>query len=341
MSVGSTLYAALLRSHELERQRKLEQQRYDDQRYDKSIEQLHASHQRSEDAKNAEFDRKLKVAELMGKTAGATGQGAPTFSNPAVQEWGSAAYGAGASQRQLGAEQLANTRQTSAENELLRMDNDPYNAPTEQVSEAAVDIYNRRIPGMNLQAPLVERMTPVRGGSGGGAPQLNLATKLTAQLQRNPLWKSGQEVKIAYNRLQTAPDNRAGDLAVAYGYAKIMDPNTGVKEGERADLDNAASWDERTRVLYNMVLDGKRLPPQIRQELIQSGGTVYASYRGQYNRLLRHYTKLAESNNLDPALVLGDYGMTEDASPPGGSFGGASRDRNQDAQLLEEILGGR
>ena len=317
-SIGSTLYVALLRAHELERQRKKEQAQYDDQRYDKSMEQLNATHALSETAKNSEFERKLKMAQMLGQSAGKTGREKPVgLGNSAAQEWSNAAYVGGEATRELDSQKRAMEDERWARRYATGLSNNPYNDPSEEVDRIAIDTMNKSIPGANVRGPLVNRMTPpARASAGGGRNQLSPTVKLVAQLHREPIFKNAQDVKTAYDRLTLAPDDRMGDASIVYGYAKIMDPTTGVRDGERADVSNAASWPEQIRVLYNNALDGKRLPPRQRQEIIGSAKTTFAAFRNRYDRLVTQYRALAENDLLDPDLVVADYGFSDQTSQP-------------------------
>jgi hypothetical protein len=67
-----------------------------------------------------------------------------------------------------------------------------------------------------------------------------------------------------------APDTPQGDLAIIYSFAKAMDPGSVVREGEMDMATATASLPQEYRAAALKLSEGKRLPPQVRQGLIES-----------------------------------------------------------------------
>lgn len=76
--------------------------------------------------------------------------------------------------------------------------------------------------------------------------------------------KGYTEVKEAYQRILASEPNPAGDLSLIFGFMKMLDPMTGVREGEYANAANAAGIPERIRIQYNKAIDGDKLSPDQR-----------------------------------------------------------------------------
>lgn len=68
-----------------------------------------------------------------------------------------------------------------------------------------------------------------------------------------------QTVKSAYGRLLASEDTAVGDLSLIFGYMKMLDPGSVVREGEFATAQNAAGVPERIMNVYNRVVNGERL----------------------------------------------------------------------------------
>ena len=275
-SIGSTLYVALLRAHELERQRKKEQAQYDDQRYDKSMEQLNATHALSETAKNAEFERKLKMAQMLGQSAGKTGRDKPVgLGNSAAQEWSNAAYVGGEATRELDqqkrARELEDQRmrgQTSMEDRIVGLSNNPWNDPTEEADALVPGIVNRRIPGANVTGPLVNRMTPPMKPVGGGRndPVMTLRKEFSGR----PNQKEYNAAQSQVQAIQTAANDGAGDLTVIMGFARITQPGSrGVTDADFTNFAAAGGAGSKIQSLITYWLENQRLPPGVRQQMQQ------------------------------------------------------------------------
>ncbi len=75
----------------------------------------------------------------------------------------------------------------------------------------------------------------------------------------NTQTKPYQEVKSAYGRMLASEDTAVGDLSLIFGYMKMLDPGSVVREGEFATAQNAAGVPERIMNVYNRLISGERL----------------------------------------------------------------------------------
>ena len=77
-----------------------------------------------------------------------------------------------------------------------------------------------------------------------------------------------------FQKVQTAAMTKqpsgASDIALIFGYMKVLDPGSVVREGEFATAQNAGGVAEKIRNTYNRVFEGERLSPTLREEFIQS-----------------------------------------------------------------------
>lgn len=104
--------------------------------------------------------------------------------------------------------------------------------------------------------------------------------------------------------LQTAP-NPGGDLSLIYAYAKMMDPATGVREGEAASVANSQPFIDATVAnLSKQLGDGgsfsDRMRSQLRQEMFNKMQAMAQGYGMERDR----YTALAKRAGLDPQDVV-------------------------------------
>lgn len=123
--------------------------------------------------------------------------------------------------------------------------------------------------------------------------------ELRRELSSNTTLKRAQEVKEAYRKIQTVNDNAAGDMSLIYGYMKILDPGSTVREGEFANAQNSAGIPERVRNLYNRAQSGDRLGPDQRLQFKKEAENIYAVNKGEEDRVLSNYKNIAQRNGLN------------------------------------------
>lgn len=93
---------------------------------------------------------------------------------------------------------------------------------------------------------------------------------------------SGQYIKgrEAWRRLMAVEPTEAGDLALIFNFMKVLDPDSTVREGEAASVQNAAGVPDAVLTLYNRLLKGgERLDPIRRQDIRRQAGLAYAELR--------------------------------------------------------------
>ena len=124
------------------------------------------------------------------------------------------------------------------------------------------------------------------------------------QAQVKPYIELGQ----AYQKIETAAKNPspAGDIAMVYGFMKVLDPSSVVREGEFATAQNAGSVPDSVRNMYNKALSGERLNEKIRSDFLQQARNLVESQRVMSNDLMARYTEVAKNYKLDPNQVVFD-----------------------------------
>ena len=93
----------------------------------------------------------------------------------------------------------------------------------------------------------------------------------------NTQTKPYQEVKSAYGRVLSSDDSAVGDLSLIFGYMKMLDPGSVVREGEFATAQNAAGVPERIMNIYNKLITGERLNVSQRNSFKGQAKNLYSS----------------------------------------------------------------
>lgn len=121
------------------------------------------------------------------------------------------------------------------------------------------------------------------------------------------------EVQDGYRRLIAATAQResdpnavspASDIGLVFGFMKMLDPGSVVREGEFASAQNAAGVPERIQNLYNKALKGEILNPTQRQDFIDTAGRLYAQARQGAEVVASRYSDLAKGQGLDVGRVV-------------------------------------
>ena len=158
-------------------------------------------------------------------------------------------------------------------------------------------------PGTTAAPQLAPGITQLIPGQGKGfANEAELRKEFTAQAK--PFIEIGQ----AYQKIESAALNPspAGDISLIFGFMKILDPGSVVREGEFATAANAGGIDDKIRTMYNKALTGQRLDEKIRADFLSQARNLIESQRTLSQDLVDRYSTTASQYNLDPSRVTFD-----------------------------------
>lgn len=147
---------------------------------------------------------------------------------------------------------------------------------------------------------------------------------LRSQYQALPEVRNYQSVApMVQSALHAAPGG-AGDLNIVYGFAKVMDPGSVVREGEVQMSQGTGSLGEQIQGYIQRIRSGGSLPPSVRQRLLTEIQTRADAYRAAYRQFRKQYWQDAERYGFSPQAVIGnDIDEAYQAGPnaPAGSLG--------------------
>jgi hypothetical protein len=140
-----------------------------------------------------------------------------------------------------------------------------------------------------------------------------------------PEIKAFKSISQAYKDLKSASGkpSAAGDLSIIFGYMKMLDPTSVVREGEQASAANATGVPDRILNIYNKVAKGQRLNPNQRQDFINQASLRYQNNLQRHNEVVQTYSGYADQIGVDPKYIVGNEnykftpaGVTETAPAP-------------------------
>ena len=121
------------------------------------------------------------------------------------------------------------------------------------------------------------------------------------------------DVQDGYRRLIAATEQReanpnsvspASDIALIFGYMKMLDPGSVVREGEYATAQNAAGIPDRVRNAYNKAIQGEFLTDNQRQDFVDTADRLYGQAYQQAEQTGARYRDLARGYGLDEGRVV-------------------------------------
>ena len=121
--------------------------------------------------------------------------------------------------------------------------------------------------------------------------------------------KPYQEVKASYGRILSAEDSAVGDLALVYGYMKMLDPGSVVREGEFATAENSGGIPEKLRNIYNKALNGERLQQSQRSAFKGQAQQLYKSAQQQEQQVRDGIGRIAKGYGLNTDNIF--YSATD------------------------------
>lgn len=125
----------------------------------------------------------------------------------------------------------------------------------------------------------------------------------------NDQTKPYQEVKSAYGRVLSSEDNAVGDLSLIFGYMKMLDPGSVVREGEFATAQNAAGVPDRIMNIYNKVISGERLNASQRNSFKGQAKGLYNSALEGEKAVRTGLDRIAKGYGLNTSNIF--YSATE------------------------------
>lgn len=153
-------------------------------------------------------------------------------------------------------------------------------------------------------------------------PKIEAAGKLRGEFDKHQVVKDFQEAHNGYERVIASVKAReanpqavspAADIGLVYGYMKMLDPGSVVRETEYATAENARGVPDHVRGLFNRLLSGERLTPEQRQDFTAQALDQYQAARRKVEGLAKRYRVLAGRQGLDPEDIV--Y-LPETTSPP-------------------------
>ena len=125
--------------------------------------------------------------------------------------------------------------------------------------------------------------------------------------------KDFKVIQSAWRSIKTSgiEPSAAGDMSLIFGYMKLLDPSSTVREGEYANAQNAGGVPDRVIASYNKIVSGQILSESQRKDFLNQAKKQYDSRLGEYEGLKNSYSDLAKQYKLDPERVVVKFDIPE------------------------------
>lgn len=113
-----------------------------------------------------------------------------------------------------------------------------------------------------------------------------------------------KEVQSSYRRVKAAEPTGAGDVALVYGYMKMLDPGSVVREGEFATAEKTAGIPSAVVNAYNKAISGKRLTDDQRNIFKRQAGGLYNAALESETTVRTGIERIAKKGGLDTGQIF-------------------------------------
>lgn len=131
-------------------------------------------------------------------------------------------------------------------------------------------------------------------------PEAETALRKEYNVQTAPF----KEVQSSYRRVKASESTGAGDIALVYGYMKMLDPGSVVREGEFATAEKTAGIPSAVVNSYNKALSGKRLTEDQRKIFKRQAGALYNAALEGETTVRTGIERIAKKGGLDTGQIF-------------------------------------
>ena len=143
---------------------------------------------------------------------------------------------------------------------------------------------------------------PIASGAPDPSKAFSMEKDLSSQYLSTDPVKTYQTIRNGYEKIKSSAslDSGPGDISTIFAYMKMLDPTSVVREGEFATAENSGGVGEQISNLYNRVLSGERLTPELRRQFLASADQIYKETAQNLTDTNSQFSSRATGWNVDP-----------------------------------------
>lgn len=177
-------------------------------------------------------------------------------------------------------------------------------------------------PGVDPKVWREEQSKAITATNVPGSPEF--AMNMRKEVSNLPSYKNITQAAPVYKSMVSAAgrDTRAADVNLIYGLAKIMDPNSVVRESEMTVAQAVATLPQYLQAQVQSQIQGTgRLDKDVRAAIMEEAHSRIGSYQSMFDQDAGMYRGIAQRQRLNPEDVVPKFGPFDpyQPAPPGGS----------------------
>lgn len=190
--------------------------------------------------------------------------------------------------------------------EQTRANENPYLRGISQINEIPDTYLGGPEAAPVMRQQMVQSLFNIGESERSFAYMVRGESDLRKEVNSLPEVKSATEALTSYKRIVAAATNKSGpgDIAILFNYMKMLDPTSVVRESEYATAANAGGIPETVRSAYNRLLDGQKLSPEMRTQILTAAGTQATVYTQMLDSVTERYGPIADSYRYNRDRVL-------------------------------------
>lgn len=156
-----------------------------------------------------------------------------------------------------------------------------------------------------------ERQATSKSGQQG----IQNTVELRKELNAHPVSKDSFAVNTSYNKLKkalTGPPSAAGDMSAIFGYMKMLDPNSTVREGEQAQAAQATGVPDYVLSAYNRAVTGEKLNAAQRKDFLNQARNIYNTQVTTQAAVNKQYEDIAKQSGINPEQIVAGTNLKPD-----------------------------
>lgn len=134
----------------------------------------------------------------------------------------------------------------------------------------------------------------------------NQVGDLRKEFASDPQVRQFSSLRTSFEGLRATGEDASpqSDMALIFQFMRSLDPGSVVREAEYATAQNAAGVPDQIRNYYNRLLEGDKLNPKQRAEMIRIAREQYNAQAQTYNERADQYHNLLRQQGEDPYLHI-------------------------------------
>lgn len=188
----------------------------------------------------------------------------------------------------------------------------------------AADIARRRIEDITQQqqaqnkAAAEMQMATAKNNADTQTQLFNKVNAIQDNIKQDSEIINFKTIRDGYNKILSgaSQNNGPGSMAVIFGYMKMLDPSSTVREGEYATAANAGTIPQAVTNLWNQYIQtGNKLSPELTQQFVNQAKQIYEAQKKPYQARVNFYSKTAEQFGIPKDMILSNFDLINPENP--------------------------